>query len=324
MTTSTDLYVIGGRQRTDRSLRDLETGWYGYGTGVILRVGASGVETVVEYVSPPGTCGPEDPVLFKSATRHGDRLFCTTQTEIVVFAIPTFEIVRHVSLPCFNDVHHVVPTERDTLLIANSGLENVLEVDESDRVVSEWNVLGEDTWAGRDRDVDFRIGVDTKPHRGHPNHLVIDGTDVWVNRFELRDVVKVGDLSSRVEIGSERIHDGDVHDGLTWFTTVDGTVVGVDLSLRRVIERHRLGRSGDDDQTLGWCRGLLFEHDRCWVGFSRIRPTRLRHTVSWIRARGTPTAPTRLACYDTADWTLVDEIDLEAYGLNAIFSIVAA
>src|SRR4051794_8914902 len=50
------LLVVGGRQRGDRSL--LERGaWYGYGLGVVLRVGATGVETALEYTSRPGTCG---------------------------------------------------------------------------------------------------------------------------------------------------------------------------------------------------------------------------------------------------------------------------
>jgi len=43
--------------------------------------------------------------------------------------------------------------------------------------VREWNVLGEDTWSAHSRTVDYRIGVDLKPHRAHPNHVffVYDG-----------------------------------------------------------------------------------------------------------------------------------------------------
>ena len=43
------LYVIGGRQRADRSL--LNTGdWYGYDLGVILRVSGAGVTIDLEYM----------------------------------------------------------------------------------------------------------------------------------------------------------------------------------------------------------------------------------------------------------------------------------
>ena len=69
------IYVIGGRQRKERSLRELGDGWYGYDTGVIVRVdpsaiGAPTVTVVKEYVSRPGTHVDGDAVLFKSGTHE--------------------------------------------------------------------------------------------------------------------------------------------------------------------------------------------------------------------------------------------------------------
>ena len=104
------LYVIGGRQRSDRALLDVADSWYGYGLGVILKVDGSGVTTAFEYTSRPGTCGPDDAVLFKCASLVGDRLYCCTQTEVLVLALPDFTEIAYISLPIFNDVHHVVPT----------------------------------------------------------------------------------------------------------------------------------------------------------------------------------------------------------------------
>jgi hypothetical protein len=326
MMTQVPLYVIGGRQRQDRGLSDLKEGWYGYGLGVILRVDPDGrITTVMEFTSRPGACGPDDPILFKCASRRDDRLYCCTQTEVIVFSLPTFEQLVYVSLPRFNDVHHVLPTAQDTMLVAVSGLEMVVEIDEKGDVLGEWNVLGGDPWNGFDPRLDYRQGVNTKPHRAHPNHLFqLDGRP-WVTRFELRDAVPVSGAPDRIEVGHERVHDGVVRDDGVYFTTVDGSVVRCDTTLRRPVESHELARGSGSDEVLGWCRGLYFEDDaHCWVGFSRIRPTRLRETVAWIRSRGTSQAPTRISRYATDGWTLLDEIDLEPHGLHAVFSIVPA
>jgi hypothetical protein len=320
------IYVIGGRQRSDRALLDIGNAWYGYGLGVILTINGSGVETALEYVSRPGTFGPDDAVLFKSGSIVGDRLYCCTQTEILVLALPDFTEITHISLPIFNDVHHVVPTDSGTLLVAVSGLELVVEVTLQGDVVREWNVLGEDTWATRSRDVDYRTGVDLKPHRAHPNHVFFVDGEPFATRFELRDAVSLVDPTRRIDIGGERVHDGVVHDRRIYFTTVDGTVVVVDPTTLEVVGRHRLARptGRDNDAILGWCRSLYIDGEFCWVGFSRIRPTRLRQTVSWVRTGGASQAPTRIARYRMSDWTCDAEIDLEPFGLNAVFTVAPA
>jgi len=321
------LYVVGGRQRADRSLLDAGA-WYGYDLGVILRVAATGVTTELEYMSRPGSCAPGDPVLFKSATRVGDFLYCCTQTEVVVLRLTDLEEVAYISLPIFNDVHHVVPTSSGTLLVANSGLELVVEVTLQGEVVREWNVLGEDTWANHSRTVDYRLGVDLKPHRAHPNYVFFVDGEPFATRFELRDAVSLENPERRIEIGGERVHDGLVHDGRIYFTTVDGSIAVADQATLEVVERHRLRRIpshwGDDSGILGWCRSLHVDGDFCWVGFSRIRPTRLRQTVSWVRTGGQHQAPTRISRYRMSDWVCDAEIDLEPFGLNAVFTVAPA
>ena len=321
------LLVVGGRKRGDRSLLERSSSWYGYGLGVILQLDADGIHTALEYQSRPGTCGPDDAVLFKSASRVGDRLYCCTQTEVIVFELPGFREVAHISLHCFNDVHHVVPTQSGTLLVAVSGMEMVIEITLEGEVVHEWNVLGEDTWATHDRNVDYRTGIDLKPHRAHPNHVFVLGDEPFATRFELRDAISLVDCTRRIDVGGERIHDGVVHDGHVHFTTVDGEIVVVDATTLQVVARHTLARRGrrrSNDVVLGWCRALHIDRDWCWVGFSRIRPTRLRQTVSWVRTHGAEQAPTRIARYRMSDWECDAEIDLEPYGLNAVFSVLPA
>ena len=321
------LLVIGGRQRGDRSLLDTSQSWYGYGLGVILRVDGGGVTTALEYDSRPASRGSDDPILFKSATRQGDRLYCCTQTEVIVYSLPDLAEVAYVSLPWFNDVHHVAPTPSGTLLVAVSGLELVLEVTLGGEIVGEWNVLGENTWRLRSPEVDYRKGVDLKPHRAHPNYVFFIDDEPFATRFECRDAISLVDSRRRIDIGGERVHDGVVHDGSVHFTTVDGAIVIVDATTLRVTARHTLRRRlqrHTTDVVTGWCRALHFDDEHCWIGFSRIRPTRLRQTVAWIRSGGAEHAPTRIARYRTSDWTCDAEIDLEPFGLNAVFSVVPA
>lgn len=335
------LRVIGGRQRAPQGLRELDDSWYGYGTGVIIDVNKGigknleldPVRLAFEYTSPAGTCGPDDPVLFKSATVAGDRLYATTQTEVVVLSWPALDPVAHISHPIFNDVHHVIPAADDTVLVAVSGHDAVAHLDFDGNLLATWGVGDDRTPPRLDLGRDYRIDCDLKPHAIHPNYLfrldedasgfsTDERAEVWVTRFETRDAVSLHDPNRRIDIGRERCHDGVVHDGRIFFTTVDGHVVEVDAATLSVRAEHKLvGRN--PDILLGWCRGLTFlDDDLVAVGFSRIRHTRFRQTLSWVRNGLTRSEPTRVAVYNTRTWELVDEQDLEPAGCNAVFSIL--
>lgn len=327
------LHVVGGSQRNRQGMRELDEQWYGYGKGVVVEVGSGPPTTVLEHRSAPGTCGPDDPELLKSATLVGDRLYACSQTELMVFSYPSFGLLHHVSHPVLNDVHHVVPgllTEAErargdepNLWVAVSGQDMVAEFTVSGELVSVWGVDGSDPTDRIDPDRDYRINTRLKPHEFHPNHLfrLPDGS-LWVNRFETRDAVEVGTVGRRMVIGRERCHDGVVHDGLVHFTTVDGWVVAIDAETLRVVAEYRL--TGFRENTLrGWCRGLTFVDDFAIVGFSRIRHTKVRGALSWVRNGLTQTEPTRIAVYDRRSWRLEQEIDLEPAGCNAVFSILS-
>ncbi len=325
------LRVVGGRQRAPQGLRELDDRWYGYGSGVIVDLDGGEPRTIFQYTSAPGTCGPEDPVLFKSATVVGDRLYASTQTEVVVLSWPDLEPVAHVSHPLFNDVHHVIPGDNeDTVLVAVSGHDAVALVDLDGNLLDLWGVDDDRRPPSLEADRDYRISCDLKPHAIHPNYLFRLGGDsmdgdpgeVWVTRFETRDAVSLHRPDRRIEIGRERCHDGVVHDGRVFFTTVDGHVIEVDATTLAVRGEHQLtGRRVDT--LLGWCRGLTFLDDHLVaIGFSRIRHTRFRHTLSWVRNGLTRSEPTRVAVYDSRTWDLVDEVDLEPADCNAVFSIL--
>lgn len=323
-----ELYVVGGQQRSLRSMRAIGQDWYEYQKAMILRLDTtSGQATVpVEYVSPPDTCPDEDPaILFKSGTLVGDRLYVSTQTEVLVYAVPEFRIVHHLSLPSFNDVHHVRPTPTGTLLVAITGLDMVAEVTLEGRVVREWNVLGEDPWGGRfSRDVDYRKVHSTKPHLAHPNHVFFIGDEPWATRFVQQDAISLTDPTRRIEIGVERLHDGVVYGDRVLFTAVNGKVVVADTRSLRVLEVIDLNEMHRTDVLIGWCRGIFLDGDRLWVGFSRIRPTKFRENVAWLGRGLKSHIGTHVACYDLASRRCLAEIELEAFGLNAVFGIFPA
>ncbi len=319
-------YVIGGQQRAPRTMQDLSEQWYDYEKGVIVRVvPATGeVTTCVEYVSPPASTAEGEAILFKAGTLEGNTLYVTTQTEVVMYRVPDFKQIGYISLSWFNDVHHVRPTPDGTLLVANSGLEMVMELTMTGDIVRVWNTLGENPWQRYSHDIDYRKGVSLKPHQSHPNYVFYVGDEPWATRFQQKDAVSLNDLSRRIPIGLERVHDGVVAEGCVFFTTVNGCVVRANPQTREIEEVIDLTQCHDEETLLGWCRSIWVQQGLAWIGFSRIRPTKFREAVSWVRQGFKRSLPTHIACYDLKQKKLLQEINLEAHGVNAVFTIVPA
>jgi hypothetical protein len=318
------LYVAGGQQRSLRGMTADMNSWYEYQKGIILELetATGAAEVVVDYVSPPEACPAEQPaILFKSGTLSGDLLYTTTQTEVLVYRVPSFERVGYVSLPMFNDVHHVRPTPEGHLLVANTGLDNVVEVTLAGEVVRIWNVLGDDPWARFSPATDYRLVKTTKPHLAHPNHVFYVGDEPWATRFEQKDAISLVDPSRRIDIGLERVHDGLVDGRTVYFTTVDGKIAMADLDTLKVLEVIDLTAAHPADMLLGWARGLLVDGDHLWVGFSRIRPTKFRENVGWVLRGLRRDFGTHVGCYDLRTRESVAQISVEPFGLSAIFGI---
>ncbi len=329
-TSVRSLYVVGGRQRSLRPVRAHFGDWYEYESGVLLQVDTANgtARQVVEYRTPPAECPPEDPaVLFKSGTLIDGILYLTTQTEVLIYRVPSFELVTRISLPSFNDVHHVRPTPDGTLLVAVTGLDMVAEISMTGDVVREYNVWqpGTSVWGDRfSHDTDYRLIASTKPHLAHPNHVFYVGDEPWATRFQQKDAVSLIDPSRRIDIGLERIHDGIVYGDQVLFTTVDAKVVIADTRSLQVTEVIDLRDMHEKDLLLGWCRGLMLDGDRLWVGFSRMRPTRFRENVAFLKNGFRHYLGTHVACYDLRTRQCVAQIDTEAAGLNAVFGVYSA
>jgi hypothetical protein len=120
----------------------------------------------------------------------------------------------------------------------------------------------------------------------------------------------------------QRPHDGFLFNDFLYFTTVDGHVVIANprtLKVERVIDLNKF--SGSNGETLGWCRGLLPLDERLlWVGFSRLRPTKFRENLNWIRQKRNQ-RPSHIALYDIESGTCLEEIETEPHGIGVVFSL---
>lgn len=281
-------------------------------------------ECVYEHVTAPELCPDDRPsIVFKSASIVGSKLYVSTETEVLILSLPEYKLVRHLTHPAFNDVHHAFPIG-DRLYVASSGLDMIVEFEEGDEAVGFHPTLDEVPFARFDRDVDYRKVSSTKPHASHPNFVFELNGEPWATRCVQKDAVLLADLEQRIAVDIERVHDGHVHDGGVWFTTVNGHIHVADPDTRKQKLHFDLNEMTAANDPLGWCRGLLASEGEAFVGFSRIRPTKLHDNLRWIKTLGAAKAvrPTRVSRYDLRNRTWVQDYDLEGLGLAAVFSIL--
>lgn len=246
----------------------------------------------------------------KGLSRTPEGLLGCTERELVWWT-PEGAVARRWSHRWLNDVHHAIAHD-GALWVASTGADAVLEV-RGEAVTP--HLLGGPLPEG-----DLR-GRSLKPHRVHPNHLFVWQDRVWVTRLHDGCATEVGG-TGQLAVDAERIHDGVVHDGRVWFTTVDGRVVAVDREGRReVLDLN------DGQGPLGWCRGLAFADGLLWVGFTRLRATRWRHHLAWVRGRlrgrvEVSDRPTRVVGVEPATGRVVRSVDTEALGVDAVFGLV--
>jgi hypothetical protein len=323
------LYILGGKQRHQLLSQGEE--WNRYEAALLLEVDtdSGAVRTRVEYETPSEARPDErSSSQFKSGTLVGDKIYACTSTEVLVFGLPGFERLNYISLPCFNDLHHVTPARDGSFLVVNTGLDMVVRVTSEGRVLEEWDVMHEPAWQRFSREVDYRKIGSTKPHRSHPNFVFELGNEVWVTRFGQRDAISLTDRRKRIDISVESPHDGLVCGNSIYFTVVDGRLVVANVANLAVEAVVDLKLMNDPNAILGWSRGVLpVSGGRVWVGFSRIRKTRFEENIHWVKRifrEGMLERPTHIALYDIAGKRCLQEINLEPHGMNLIFSILPA
>jgi hypothetical protein len=317
------IYVGGGQFRTS-IFQKLEE-WESCKRAMLVEIDPETKTSrkMVDYESPKEAAPDELPAIsFKSSTLRGDKLYACTSTEVMVYELPSFRMTTYISLPCFNDVHHVYPTPQGTLLVMVTGLDIVVEVSLAGKFLRHWDAMGGDTWSIFSKDTDYRKVPTTKPHRAHANHIFQLGDEIFATRFHQRDAISLEDPKRKIEIGIQRPHDGFLFNGFLYFTTVDGHVVIANPDTLKIDRIHDLNTmSGPSGETLGWCRGLLPLDERfLWVGFTRVRPTKFRENLNWVRQKPVY-RPSHIALYDLQSGTCVDEIETEPHGIGVVFTI---
>lgn len=319
------LYVVGARQRKLRFKDQDEPHLYEAALILELDIDAGKSKLLVDYKSPAeARANDESSHVFKSGTLADRFFYACTSTEVLIFEVPSFRRRGYVSLPCFNDLHHVTPTQDGNLAVANTGLDMVVKFTPEGRILKEWSVLGDDPWGRFSKHVDYRKVASTKPHQSHPNFVFELGKEMWATRFQQRDAICLDDRSRTIDIAVEGPHDGLVHDGRIYFTTVDGKIAIANphtLRVEETVDLHAIDNK--ESELLGWCRGVLpMDHGRVWAGFTRVRKTQFKENLLWIKHAFRETEkPTHIACYDLARKQRLQEFDLEQHGMNVVFGI---
>lgn len=328
------LYVVGGRQRkVGIKPPTFQDEWYLYEAALILEVDTDtgNARTCVEYETPrEKRAGEQRAGNFHSGALIGNTLYTCTMTEVLIYRVPEFEQIGYLSLPCFNDLHHVTPAQDGDLLVVSTGLDMVFKLKLNGETVEEWCVVDEAPWSRFSRSVDYRTVVTTRPHLSHPNFTFeLDG-ETWVTRFEQGDAISLNGSKRRITTGIYRPHDGLLCREHILFSGVEGKVVMANRRTLRVDETIDLRTIQDRDNEIlpAWCRGLLpIDERKIWVGFTRIRQTLLRENVRWVKAvlrEGTVAKPTQIALFDIVSKECLKQIDLEPYGMHTVFGIFPA
>lgn len=320
------IYLTGGRQRSS-TLRTRDE-WNAYEKAVLVEVDTDSGESrcILEYQSPPERCPAKPSNVFKAAAWDGDHILLCTQTEVVVFDPARRQVVRTVSHPWMNDVHHVIRHD-GRLHVVSTGLDSVLVFEPDDTTLANiHSVAAPSPWERFDRAIDYRRVATTKPHTCHPNYIYSHDGERWVTRFEQRDAISLESGQRTARIAEDPIHDGVVDGDRIWFTVVSGEVVALDRHTQQVAERYDLDRVGrEGGHPLGWCRGLLRRDGLTYLAFSRLRPTKLKQNLAWLRrplGKAPEPKPSRLVAYDLEGGRKHQTWLAETAGISSIFSVL--
>ncbi|MFQ3248892.1 MAG: hypothetical protein ACI9O6_000696 [Glaciecola sp.] len=321
------LLLCGGQQKYKH-----ENEWSGYqnGKALILDLNDLSVENCINYRSPSEALpeSKEASVLFKAASSMKNNLetMLCTQTEILKLSNVERKILSSVSLSVFNDVHHVFQLSNNYLAVVSTGLDAVFVINEEGVIQESYSVLSDKSiWERFDKQIDYRKYLTTKPHAAHPNFGFEYNNEIWVSRFNQKDIFNVNTGKS-INIGVGNPHDGILKGDTSYLTTTNGNIVLINMITMSVERCFNIRELYETSKTIGWCRSIyVIDEKKFIVGFSRIRPTKFEQNLLWLKRKITDgyqgSLPTRIACFDFDKKNIEWELDLEKYDMNAIFSI---
>lgn len=323
------ILITGGVLRPDGF--ELGEGKY-YGCAKLLRLDSetAAVEELLSVDQGGENFPDEFPNLeFTVGDVDGGNLWLATDTEVRLYRYPSLERLATYSHPCFHNIHSVA-VHGEKLYVTSTGLDMVVVLDKhSGAILDQINAEGKPLWHRFSADVDYRKLHSTRPHDCHPNHIFwVDG-DPWVTRCTQEDAVSLGDFAQRIDVSGSRrpisVHDGLMHDGKLYFTTVDGTVTIADPATRQVVDVIDLSTMKGFSGLRGWCRGLRIQGNICYVGFSRLRKTRRMEKIQWARrllSLGEAVEQSSVLGVDLAQRKIVADYRIPLGSIDAIYSLL--
>lgn len=258
-----------------------------------------------------------------------DILWLPTDTEIYKYQLPAFELLKVFSHPCFQNLHSV-HIFGDELVTTSTGLDNVVVLDKHTGEVKEIiNTEGENKspWHRFDEATDYRLVHSTRPHHTHPNYVFKLENDYWVTRCKQEDALNLRDQSQVMDVGQQgRI---SIHDGIWWngklvFTRVDGFVVICDPETRTVLDKHDPFEN-ERNRPLGWSRGLFIENDIFYIGYSKLRKTKLKSKLKYLTKgnfKFTTGNNSLIVAYDMKNQQVLRIYESEDKVIDAIYGIL--
>lgn len=318
---SSELLVFGARNHSNPAK---QPAWNVYEAGVMLKLRGGEVVDRLEYGGWELDREVGISVCFKAATIVGHTAYTCTSTELLEIDLRKLQIVRKTTHRWFNDLHHIARIG-DRFFVSGTGTDSVLEFDRDWSFVRRYPVGDDALVQKHGEDTDFRRIPTTKPHNVHPNFVAEWERQLWVTHHEAGRVESLTG-TRRHHVASNRIHDGIPERGRIWFTAVNGEVITMEPRDGSIVtfDLNQMTRS---DRLLGWCRGIAVLGDsEVLVGFSRLRHTKLRENLKWLgnkllNQEFALHEPTRIAQYDLQRRNETWRVDLEPFGMNAVYSI---
>jgi hypothetical protein len=265
-------------------------------------------------------------IRYTSATIKDDYIYLCTPTQVCIHRLSDMELIKIINHKWFNDVHHVNIHEGN-ILVANTGLDSIIIFDEEYKFKNIISTNDVEVWSKFDKATDYRQIASTKPHVNHPNFVFTTGSDIWATRFHNKDALNLNNRKEVIDIGVGKPHDGHVIGDKIYFTTINGWIVIADSISKKILNRIDLNEIDKRNRPLGWCRSLSLVNDYLYVGFTRLRRTKMEDNLRWIKEKFTGNMeplPSRIAKYDLKNRQLVDEYVVPEGYTDLIFSIIPA
>lgn len=258
---------------------------------------------------------------------EGDFLWLPTDTEVYKYQLPSFEELACFSHPCFQNLHsaHIFGEE---LVVSSTGLDNIVVMDKHSGAVKDiYGTEGKGPWHRFNDQTDYRQVHSTRPHVTHPNFVFKIDDDYWVTRCGFEDAVKINDVEDKIKVGQKDII--AVHDGITWngkvvFTRVDGFIVVCDPKTREVLNKIDPFEN-ERNRPLGWCRGLCIEEGIFYIGYSKLRKTKLKSKLKYLTKgnfKFTSGNNSLVVAYDLANQKVLRIYESDDDVIDAIYGIL--